>query len=223
MKNHLTMKTIQTLLTVVVAGLVITSNQPTQAAPYSLVGPGGVGTYSSGTISPNQVILDNSPVGVGYGFDFSESGLKVDSLVLTLNMSGGFNSDMYGYLQHGGTLIELFNPASFSAGGASGSTLNLSLASGTGLSSLSTATAANLAGGSTYAAFGDLNGFVGAQPFGLWTLYFADQGAGDKMTLNGFSLDIAVVPEPTTWATMIFFGIGFAGFQTVRHIRNRRQ
>jgi hypothetical protein len=166
-----------------------------------------VGIYSSGTITPNQVIPDNSPVGVGYGFTFGESGLTVDSLVLTINMSGGFNGDMYGYLQHGGTLIELFNPASFSAGGASGSTLNLSLASGTGLNSLGTATAANLANGLTYAASDNLNGFVNANPNGLWTLYFADQGAGDAMTLNSFNLSITAVPEPVNVALGVFGGV----------------
>jgi hypothetical protein len=134
----------------------------------------------------------------------------VNALVLTLNMSGGFNGDMYGYLQHGGTLIELFNPNSFSAGGAAGYTLNIALASGS-YSALNTASAANLAqGGLTYAASGNLNGFIGADPNGLWTLFFADQSAGDQMTLNSFNLSITAVPEPVNVA-LGMFGAVLAG------------
>jgi hypothetical protein len=215
------MKTIQILLTAMTVGVVISISQPAQASLYALTGPGGIGTYTSGTISPNQVIPDNSPVGVGYGFTFGESELTVISLVLTINMSGGFNGDMYGYLQHGGTLIELFNPASFSAGGASGTSLNLSLASGTGLNPLSGATAANLAGGLTYAASGNLNGFGGADPNGLWTLFFGDQGAGDRMTLNSFNLSITAVPEPVNVALGIF-GVGIVGAGALRRYRRSR-
>lgn len=216
------MKTIQILLTTML-GLMFAGNQPVQAALYNLAGPGGVGAYSSGTINPGQMIPDNTPVGAAYGFSFLDSGLSVGSLVLTLNMSGGFNGDMYGYLQHGGTLIELFNPASFSAGGASGSTLNLSLASGTGLSALGTAAVGDLAGGTmTYAASGNLNGFVGTDPNGLWTLYFADQGAGDQMTLNSFNLSITAVPEPITMALLIL-GAVFVGAKALQIFRGSRK
>jgi hypothetical protein len=212
------MKTIQILLAAMVVGLMIASSQPAKAALYTFTGPGGVGTYASTGTSLSQVIPDNSPVGVGYGFNFTETGLSVGSLVLTFNMSGGYNGDMYGYLQHGGTLIELFNPSSFSAGGAAGSTLNISLATGSN-PSLSGATAADLASGTmTYAASGNLNGFVGADPNGLWTLFFGDQSAGDKMMLNSFNLSITAVPEPVNLAIVIFWA-GFIGVGAVRCYR----
>jgi hypothetical protein len=217
------MKTLQKtglVLTVVTAVL---ASFTAGASLYSFTGPDGNGTYNSGFISPGQVIPDNSPVGVGYGFNFSDTGLSLGSVTLTVNMSGGYNGDMYGYLQHGGTLIELFNPASFSASGAGGSTLNLTLSS---LSStaLSGATATQLASGLTYAAAGDLSGFNGADPNGLWTLYFSDQAAGDQMTLNSFNLSLTpvpAVPEPTSLALMCFAGL-FITWGMWRMIRHKR-
>ena len=190
---------------------VLLAGRPAEAALYTFGGPDVNGTYASSVSGLGQVIPDNSPVGVGYGFSFTHTGLGIGSVTLTVNMSGGYNGDMYGYLQHGGTLIELFNPGSFSANGAAGSTLNLTLSS---LSStaLSGATASDLASGLTYAAAGNLTGFNGADPNGLWTLYFADQSPGDVMTLNGFNLSITAVPEPVNVALITFVGmLGIVG------------
>jgi subtilisin-like proprotein convertase family protein len=199
-------KTLLLALTIVAGGL---ASQTALAALYPFTGPDGNGAYTSGTISPSQIIPDNSPVGASYGFNFTVTGLSISAVTLTLNLSGGFNGDMYGYLQHNGALMELFNPGSFSAGGASGTALNLILSSSSA-TSLSTASAAQLAAGNTYAAAGNLNGCKSADPNGLWTLYFADQSAGDQMTLNSFNLSItatSAVPEPVNVALGIFGGV----------------
>jgi hypothetical protein len=42
-----------------------------------------------------------------------------------------------------------------------------------------------------------LDGFTGRNPNGDWTLFIADQGAGDTATLTGWTLSITAVPEPS--------------------------
>lgn len=195
-------------------------SRPAVASLYTFTGPDGNNTYPSSGTSLNQLIPDNSPVGAGYGFNFTATGLSLSAVTLTLNMSGGFNGDMYGYLQHGGTVIELFNPGSFSANGAAGSTLNLTLSS-LSTTPLSEANATDLAGGLTYAATGDLTGFNGADPNGLWTLFFEDKSSGDQMTLNSFNLSLTAVPEPVNVA-LGCFGLLAAGGLAWKRWRSRK-
>src|SRR5262249_36122546 len=54
-----------------------------------------------------------------------------------------------------------------------------------------------------------LGTFDGFNPNGTWTLFFADQNAGDKSTLVSWSLDVEAVPEPVVVALGIF-GVVFA-------------
>lgn len=203
------MKTKKVMLAVAAGSLLLNWSQPALANLYTFTGPNLSDAYTTGPISPSQLIPDNSPVGVGYGFNFTTAGLNVSDITLTINLSGGFNGDMYGYLQHNGTLVELITPTTLSANAQVGSTINISLASGF-QAALSSATAVDLAqGGLTFAAVGNFNNFVGMDAAGLWTLYFADHGAGDQMTLNSFTLSMTAipVPEPQTWAML---GGGFA-------------
>jgi len=53
---------------------------------------------------------------------------------------------------------------------------------------------------------GSLASFNGANPNGTWTLFIADESAGNTSTLNGWSLDITAVPEPVNVALAIFIG-----------------
>jgi hypothetical protein len=41
-----------------------------------------------------------------------------------------------------------------------------------------------------------LSVFNGMNPNGDWTLFLADQGAGDEATLTGWTLSLTAVPEP---------------------------
>jgi len=63
--------------------------------------------------------------------------------------------------------------------------------------------------------------FNGLNPNGTWTLFFADLSGGDASTLVSWGLDIAAVPEPTTWA-LVGFGLMFGGVTGARMIRLRR-
>ena len=42
---------------------------------------------------------------------------------------------------------------------------------------------------------------------GNWTLFLADLNSGDQSTLVCWSLNVSVVPEPVTWALLLFAGL----------------
>ena len=68
--------------------------------------------------------------------------------------------------------------------------------------------------------FSSLAGYT-KSPVGTWALYITDNSSGDVGTLVGWSLTLDVVPEPTTWAAIIF-GTLFAGVQGVRLLRKKK-
>ncbi len=178
------------------------SGQPAVAGLYDFPTSAGGITYVGGASDLNQAIPDNTPVGVGYSINFGASGLSVGSISVSLNLSGGYNGDIYAYLSHGGQNVVLLNQIT---GAASGSGFNITLVEGTG-NSIQTApgTAGQVLSGTTFTANQDLSGFNNTDPNGAWTIFFADRGAGDVSTLNSFSLSITPVPEPINVALAVF-------------------
>jgi hypothetical protein len=190
----------------------------------------GVGTGTSLGGVANPTIVDGSGIGVYNSMDLSSAGLghSLVDIKVTLNISGGANSDLYGYLSYNGTMVVLLNRIGISSGNAFGNSdagFNVTLDS-------SSANIHNTAGGiagSTYSADGqnispyssagsfNVNGsssitldntFGGMDPNGTWTLYFADVVHGDgDATINGWSLDITAVPEPVNVALGMFAGM----------------
>ncbi|MCU0749348.1 MAG: PEP-CTERM sorting domain-containing protein, partial [Akkermansiaceae bacterium] len=45
--------------------------------------------------------------------------------------------------------------------------------------------------------------FAGLDANGSWTLYIADSAAGDAMTLQGWSIRVTGVPEPSVGILMV--------------------
>jgi subtilisin-like proprotein convertase family protein len=66
------------------------------------------------------------------------------------------------------------------------------------------------------------NTFGGSDPYGNWTLFFADLSGGSVSTLTGWSLDITAVPEPVNVALGVFAGV-LVAFALVRSRRVRNQ
>lgn len=198
--------------------------------------------YSLGTVdTPGTVlgalqtadILDGNPVGMWNTMDLTGLGLgNVSEISVTLNLSGGHNSGLYAYLSYDGMLVPLLNRIGVGSANAFGNTssglANITLdstssdvhlvsgtlagtyqADGRGISPFSSAASFDAPGTLT------LNGsFGGVNPNGTWTLFIADVVAGGgNATLNGWSLNIAAVPEPTTWALL---GGGFLILATSR-------
>lgn len=198
------------------------------AIALALAGPARAGLYhfSSSTDNLNQYIPDSPAGGVAYSFGFDDTGLQISSITVTLIISGGYNGDVYASLSHVSGYAVLLNRVGGSVGNPYGSgssgfavTLNMGLlndihnASGTFGQPII---------GSDFSADGrvsytdpsrdtshTLDVFNQANPYGTWTLYFADLSPGSVSTLHGWSLDItaAPVPEPVNAALGCFAGL----------------
>lgn len=181
-----------------------------RAAIYSLGTVDNPGT-SAGSFTP-LTIVDGNPAAVIFStMDLSSAGLgsSLSILTVTLNITGGNNNGLYGYLvSPNDTTVILMNQPGVSVNGfgATGAGMNITL-SDAGSTSIQSETSGSVLGG-TYRAAGSLSGFNGGNPNGSWMLYFADTiaGGGDA-TLNGWSLDITAVPEPVNVALGIFGGM----------------
>jgi subtilisin-like proprotein convertase family protein len=183
-------------------------------------------TYSSG-FQNGGLIPDGSLEGWS---DTRTVGLAdndpISTVRLTLNLSGGYNGDLYAYLSHGNGFVVLLNrvgvgQAQGDAFGFGGSGMSLTLASDGahddihwyGFGSMPTGTylpdgraidplsAPNLFdAAATTASFATM---AGLQPNGAWTLFVADVSAGGGQSLlTGWSLEIVTVPEPATTALL---------------------
>lgn len=157
--------------------------------------------------------------------NFTEyAGWTITDVNVTLNISGGWNGDLYGYLVHDSGFAVLLdrvgkdnsNPYGYGNAGFSSVTLddqasvNITAATGSSYS------AASAIATGTYQSQGlSLSDFNGELVNGTWTLFLADMSFGDQSTLVSWSLEITAVPEPTTWA-VIGFGAIFAAYQLHR-------
>jgi len=190
----------------------------------------GVATVQA-SLYPTGAIPDGSPSGVSFvgTYDGAPAGSTVSGLTVSLNISGGFNGDLYAYLvSPNGTLVMLMNQpgVSLNGFGASGAGMNLMLTDSTSdlnyHGSIQDVTSGSYLTGS-YNAAGSLANFNGSPADGNWTLYFADLANGGGTSLvEGWSLNITAVPEPANLA-MIIFGVSFMGFGIARYFRNSRK
>ena len=143
------------------------------------------------------------------GFD------HITDLSVSLNLSGGWNGDLYAYLVHSSGFAVLLNRVGVTAGnsagyGASGMNVTFSDAGPFNIHNVPVPTS-----GGTYQPDGrnvnpltpagtlgtttpstPLSSFNGVDPNGSWTLFIADVSGGDVSTVTSWSLDIAAVPEP---------------------------
>jgi subtilisin-like proprotein convertase family protein len=197
--------------------------------------------YVSGAL--NQAIPDANPAGVtfsggtytglynGVNYVDGVSG-GINNVTVNLNITGGFNGDLYGYLVlqtgSGSYTSVLLNRVGRNDGTSFGSSTG-----GFGSITLSTAATFNIhdfdahPAAGTYLADGrtvdpngtfspgmatpaQLNVFNTHTANGTWTLFLADLAGGDVSTLVSWGLEVSVVPEPTTWA-MIGFGALLVG------------
>jgi len=191
------MKTFANFLTMAAVGAFLAGGLPAGATLSNFSGSVS-GGYTGGGSGLNQVIPDNTPAGVAYQINFNDSlAWSITAISVTMNISGGYNGDLYAYLSHGNTLVQLLNPNP----AMSGSGFNNVTLGETG-SSIPTGGSGPLTG--SYVAYGNLSAFNNTDPNGAWTLFFADMSPGDTSTLNSFSLDITAVPEPVNVALGVF-------------------
>jgi subtilisin-like proprotein convertase family protein len=183
--------------------------------------------YPSDTL--NTVIPDANPTGVSSTLNISGIVLPtVGDVNVIINVTGGYNGDLYAYLSHNGTLVPLLNrvgtspsdPFGFSTAGFNNITLD-SQAVGGSIHNV----ASPLSTSSYTPDGGSLNAFNGSDPNGTWTLFFADMASGGgtgPSTLVSWSLGITAVPEPVNVALGTFGGTFLIVF-LVRTYRARQR
>lgn len=193
----------------------------------SLAGGAGAQTNSY-TIAVNAPIADGSPVGLASTTAVSGLSGSISSIEVNLDITGGFNGDLYAYLAgpQGGFAILLnrvglgsSNPFGYSDAG-----FNITLSSGYANIHNYQSGSYTLTGGELWAPDGrnisplsapsafdsaattaDFGSFTGLIPNGDWTLFVADLSSGGQSTLVNWGLTIVTVPEPQTWL------LGFGG------------
>ena len=196
-------------------------------------------TFLSGT-GPGGTILDNDASGLSSTIMFNNTISSITDVRVHLNITGGYNGDLYAYLTHDGATAILLNRIGTTGSGTFGSSqagMNIFLHDG----SPDVHTAGTLSPGGTYEADGRnadpsnlgavngaprnglLAGFNNSQSFGSWTLFIADvDGGGGNATLSSWDLELTGVPEPVNVALGIFGGF-FVVVQGVRYWKKKKQ
>jgi subtilisin-like proprotein convertase family protein len=161
-------------------------------------------------------VPDNDAVGASSAITLTAPGLdRIESVTMQLEIDGGWNGDLYGYLVHDGKLAVLLNRPGKSLanpGGSGSSGMNVTfsdLAAGdihltlpdsgvpTGFFRPDGRLTDPLATLDTDARTALLSVFTNENPNGVWTLFLADQGPGDTAILKSWSLAVTAVPEPS--------------------------
>jgi subtilisin-like proprotein convertase family protein len=190
-------------------------------------------TTQNGGNPINMGVPDGNPVGIvsTINVNISSWADSMNSLTMTLNISGGNNGDLYAYLSYGGQIVTLLNRPGVTGVNPVGYTdpgLNVTLTDGNpgnintyGSSSYTTSGGQvtgtyNPAAGSTAFA----TSYNGMNPNGNWTLFVADMSGGDInfSQLDSWSLTFNAVPEPVNVALGVFAAalLAVAGWRRAR-------
>jgi len=178
-------------------------------------------------------IPDGSVVGWSATATASSYLPSISSISVNLNVSGGYNGDLYAYLSYGGVLVPLLNRVGVTSGngfgyGHTGFDVTLSSAGANDVHfygnyspsfngngqltgtwqpdgrNIDPQSAPTAFDSASRVSFGSYNGM---NPNGTWTLFLADLSAGAQSQLVNWSLDITAVPEPVNVALAVFGGV----------------
>lgn len=172
------------------------------------------------TATPNLAIPDNSSVGIADFQSLTTTIEYIESIEITLNITGGFNGDYYVYLQHGSGFSVLLNRPGKTAlndlGYADAGVFATFAQAAVNGDAHTYQSIINPAGGQltgtwqpdgrnidplnvfdTSPRTATLNSFVGNNANGLWTVFVADRSAGGVGNLTSYTITInGVIPEP---------------------------
>jgi subtilisin-like proprotein convertase family protein len=191
-------------------------------------------TTQNGGNPINMSVPDGNPVGIisTINVNISSWADSLNSLTMTLNISGGNNGDLRAYLSYGGQIVTLldrpgvthinlvgYTDTGFGVTLRDGSYGNLNTCGGSSNTTTSDGQVTgtyNPASGST--AFASYNGL---NPNGNWTLFIADMSGGDISfsQLDSWSLTFNAVPEPVNVALAVFGAFLAVPFM-IRRIRS---
>jgi len=181
-------------------------------------------TTWSQTWNVSTAIPDNDDVGFADTRTINVPDItEIENVTVTINLSGGWNGDLYAYLVHDSGFSVLLNRPGRSESNPDGSaTVGMQITFDDSAAS-DVHTAIPMSGGGvigTYQPDGRitdplvvldtdprpamLSSFIGLDASGTWTLFVADQNPGDESTLQSWSLTIVGVPEPGAALLAIF-------------------
>ena len=190
-------------------------------------------TTNSYNYTTPGLVPDNNPSGWATTFTVSGLGGAITNIQVALDITGGFNGDLYAYLLGPtGQMAVLLNRVGISGSqpyGYSDAGFNIVL-DGAALNSISSYQGVtNPLGGAvtgTWAADGrnvnpqasgavifgtsatlGLNNFDGTDANGVWTVFIADLSPGGQSTIQSVILTIMTVPEPSPWALFALGGL----------------
>jgi hypothetical protein len=176
----------------------------------------GVSVGSGGNLG--LVVPDNDPSGLVHVQTVSGLTAPVQSVAILLDVIGGWNGDLYAYVEFNGVISVLLNRpgraagndigagtsgfvAVFDDGAALDAHLGFAGPAGQPVTGIfqpdaRAADPSEVLDSSPRSLF--LSGFSGMDGNGDWTLFVADLESGDTSVVNGWQIDIIQVPEPAT-------------------------
>ena len=165
--------------------------------------------------------VDSRTVGVVLAGTFN-------NLAVNLQLTGGWNGDLYAYLTHDSGFSVLLDRVGTGVSGVSSfgygdAGMNVTLtASGTIIHEYggnSTLTSPPTGTWMTDNTSGSLASFLSTDPNGTWNLFVADLSGGGASTVQswGLEMDIVAVPEVETWVAAALAG-AFGAFWLNRQI-----
>jgi subtilisin-like proprotein convertase family protein len=200
---------------------------------------------TSYTNSPGQLLPDNDPDGYGSVFNVSGLGGMIANVEVGMDVTGGYNGDLYAYLvSPTGQIAILLNRMGVSAANAYGyntAGFNITLDSapannnehdyesfgpnysGGQLTGTWAPDGRNISPNSTGSLFDStastmgLDNDFGTDPNGTWLFFIADLSPGSQSTLQNVTLTISTAPEPQTWA-ILAGGVALFGLVRRRNV-----
>ena len=186
-------------------------------------------------ITVNTAVPDNDPSGLARAFSLSGFGGTISNLSVAVNLTGGYNGDLFAYLTGPGGYAVLLNRVGVTSANPNGygnTGLAVTFISGGadihayGAGSYTTNAAGQLTGnwgvdgrnispfslGNVFDLAGRtalLDSFFGTSPNGTWGLFVGDYATGDISTLLNYTVSITTVavPEPGTLALLAVGGM----------------
>lgn len=199
-------------------------------------------TFNFTNAFPNTGVVPDGSV-TGWSDTRSASGVlgTITDVNVWIELSGGYNGDLYGYLVHDTGFAVLLNRVGVTTSSASGYSdagMNVmfddSASDDIHFYQLVSGYGTSLYDGSSWLPDGrnvdpaqvdgtesrtslldDFNGLAGD---GTWTLFLADLSVGGQTTVAGWGLEITAIPEPSSF---VIFGLGLLGVAGLRRYRVR--
>jgi subtilisin-like proprotein convertase family protein len=173
-------------------------------------------TNWTGGFVNNGVVPDNDLSGLTIVETPTGWSGSVSNVSVTLNLTGGWNGDIYAYLYHDGVMSVLLNqvgtPANSGLGyGDSGFNVTLSDTATYSIHNYQADSPSIISGvvqGTWQPDGAGLSVFNGLDASGTWSLYLADLNPGGVTTVSSWGLLVTTVPEPSTLALAGLGGLG---------------